>query len=111
VKLVEKALRESDLGLNPRVDGDLIRIPIPQLTEERRRDLVKITKKMSEESKVAIRKHRHDALDLLKEVEDDGNASADECERGRKKVEDTVADAVKKIDEIQQHKEKDIVEI
>jgi ribosome recycling factor len=111
VKGVEKALRESDLGINPRVDGDLIRIPIPPLTEERRKDLVKVTRKMSEECKVAVRKHRHEALDLLDSVESDGDASADECDRARRKVEDTVGEGVKKIDDIQQHKEKDIFEI
>ncbi len=111
VKPVEKALRESDLGMNPRVDGDLIRIPIPQLTEERRKELVKVTRKMSEECKVAVRKHRHDALDMLNTVENDGAASADECDRARKKVEDIVSEAIKKVDEIQQHKEKDILEI
>ncbi len=72
---------------------------------------MKITKKMAEESKVAVRKHRHDALDMLKELEDKGEASEDDCERARKKVEDTVGDGVKKIDEIQAHKEKDITEI
>ncbi len=111
VKLVEKALRESDLGVNPRVDGDLIRIPIPPLTEERRRELVKIVKKTAEESKVAVRKHRRDAIDMLDAVENDGDASADDCDRARKKVEEIVAEAVKKVDEIEQHKEKDIFEI
>ncbi len=111
VKSVDKALRESDLGINPRVDGDLIRIPIPPLTEERRKDLVKVVKKTGEESKVALRKHRRDALDLLDTVENDGDASADECDRARKKVEEIVAEAVKKVDEIEQNKEKDIFEI
>lgn len=111
VKLVDKALRESDLGINPRVDGDMIRIPIPPLTEERRRDLVKIVKKAGEECKVAVRKHRRDAIDMLDAVEKDGDASADECDRARKKVEEIVAEAVKKVDEIEQHKEKDIFEI
>lgn len=111
VKQVDKALRESELGINPRVDGDLIRIPIPQLTEERRKDLVKVTRKMSEECKVGLRKHRHDALDMLDSVQADGAASEDECDRARKKVEDTVAEGVKKVDEIQQHKEKDILEV
>jgi ribosome recycling factor len=111
VKLVDKALRESDLGINPRVDGDLIRIPIPQLTEERRKELVKLTRKMSEECKVGLRKHRHDALDLLASVQSDGEGSEDDCDRARKKVEEIVAESVKKADEIQQHKEKDIFEI
>ena len=65
MKAVEKALRESDLGLNPQVDGDLIRIPLPPLTEERRKEFVKIAKKYGEECKVTIRKARHDALDML----------------------------------------------
>ncbi len=65
IKAVEKALRESDLGLNPQVDGDLVRIPLPPLTEERRKEFVKIARKYGEECKVAIRKARHDALDML----------------------------------------------
>ncbi len=65
VKAVEKAIRESDLGLNPQTDGDLIRIPLPPLTEERRKEFVKIARKYGEECKVTIRKARHDALDLL----------------------------------------------
>lgn len=111
VKGVDKALRESDLGINPLLDGDVIRIPIPQLTEERRKDLVKLVKRMGEDCKVAVRKHRHDALDLLEALEDDGGASADECTRAKKKVEEIVSEAVKKVDDIQQRKEKDIFEI
>ena len=111
VKLVEKALRESDLNINPRVDGDLLRIPIPPLTEERRKDLVTIVHKMGEECNVGLRKHLREAIDLLNEVEKDGDASEDACDRGRKKVEEIVAEAVKKVDDIEQHKEKDIFEI
>lgn len=111
VKSVDKALRESDLGINPILDGDVIRIPIPQLTEERRKDLVKLVKRMGEDCKVAVRKHRHDALDLLSTIQEDGAASEDEVGRARKKVEEVVSDAVKKVDEIQQAKEKDIFEI
>ena len=80
VKAVEKALRESDLGLNPQVDGDLIRIPLPPLTEERRKEFVKIARKYGEECKVAIRKARHDALDMLAQLETDG-----EVERRRRR--------------------------
>ncbi len=111
IKAVEKALRESDLGLNPQTDGDLIRIPLPPLTEERRKDFVKIARKYGEECKVAIRKHRHDALDMLAGVENDGEASADEVERGKKKVEEIVTDAVKHVDQMIAHKEKDILEV
>jgi ribosome recycling factor len=111
VKAVEKALRESELGLNPQVDGDLVRIPLPPLTEERRKEFVKIARKYGEECKVAIRKHRHDALDMLASVEADGGASADEVDRGKKKVEELVAEGVKHVDQMIGHKEKDILEV
>ena len=111
VKAVEKALRESDLGLNPQVDGDIVRIPLPPLTEERRKEFVKVARKYGEECKVAIRKHRHDALDMLASVENDGEASADEVERAKKKAEETVTDAVKHVDQMIAHKEKDILEV
>jgi ribosome recycling factor len=73
VKAVEKAIREADLGLNPQADGDLIRIPIPPLTEERRKEFVKIARKYGEECKVGIRKARHDAIDMLAELKNDGD--------------------------------------
>jgi ribosome recycling factor len=111
VKAVEKALRESDLGLSPQVDGDLIRIPLPPLTEERRREFVKIARKYGEECKVAIRKSRHDALDLLAQLETEGESSADEVDRAKKKVEELVQDAVKHVDTIIANKEKDILEV
>jgi ribosome recycling factor len=111
VKVVEKAIRDSDLGLNPSVDGDLIRLPIPPLTEERRKDMVKLAKKFGEECKVAIRKVRHDALDLASSVETEGQASADEVDRAKKKAEELVADAIKTVDSIISNKEKDILEV
>jgi ribosome recycling factor len=111
VKATEKALRESDLGLNPQVDGDLIRIPIPPLSEERRKDLVKLAKKDGEECKVSVRKARHEALDMLAEVKDDGGASEDEVERAKKKVEEIMSEAGQAIDHIIQVKEKEILAI
>jgi ribosome recycling factor len=111
IKSVEKALRESDLGLNPQVDGDVIRIPLPPLTEERRKEFVKIARKYGEDCKVSIRKARHDALDMLSELETGGEASADEVDRGKKKVEEVVQDAVKQVDTTIAHKEKDILEV
>ncbi len=111
VKAVDKALREADLGLNPQIDGDLVRIPLPPLTEERRKEFVKIAKKYGEECKVGIRKHRHEALDMLTSVENDGEASADEVDRAKKKVEETVTEAVKHVDQMIAHKEKDIMEV
>src|SRR5580693_8030022 len=111
VKAVEKALRESDLGLNPQVDGDLVRIPLPPLTEERRKEFVKFARKYGEECKVGIRKARHDALDMLTQLETEGESSADEVDRGKKKVEEIVTDAVKHVDQMIGHKEKDILEV
>jgi ribosome recycling factor len=111
IKAVEKALRESELGLNPQVDGDLVRIPLPPLTEERRKEFVKIARKYGEECKVTIRKARHDALDLLGQLETEGEASADDVDRAKKKVEETVQDGVKQVDSTVSHKEKDILEV
>jgi ribosome recycling factor len=111
VKAVEKAIRESDLGLNPQTDSDLIRIPIPPLTEERRKDFVKIARKYGEECKVTIRKARHDALDFLTQLDTDGEASADDVDRAKKKVEEAVADGAKQVDAIVSHKEKDILDV
>jgi len=111
VKLVEKAIRDADLGLNPQVDGDLIRLPIPPLTEERRREMVKLAKKLGEECKVSIRKARHDALDLASTVDAEGGASADEVDRAKKKAEELVAEASRTVDTIIANKEKDVLEL
>src|SRR5262245_53757845 len=111
VKAVESAIRESDLGLNPQVDGELIRIPIPALSEERRKDLVKVAKKHGEECKVAIRKVRHEALDLLSEIKEGGDASEDEVERAKKKAEEIVAEASQSVDQIIAAKEKEILAV
>ena len=111
MKAVEKALRESDMALNPQVDGELIRIPLPPLTEERRKEFVKIARKYGEECKVTIRKARHEALDMLKEIDDGGGASADEVDRAKRKSEETVAEAGKTVDGIIAQKEKDIMEV
>jgi ribosome recycling factor len=111
IKAVEKALRENDMGLNPQTDGDLIRIPLPPLTEERRKEFVKIARKYGEECKVTIRKARHEALDMFKEIDDGGDASADDVERAKKKAEETVSEAGKTVDAIISQKEKDIMEV
>ncbi|HET9957540.1 MAG TPA: ribosome recycling factor [Polyangiaceae bacterium] len=108
---IEKAIRESDLGLNPQVDGDLIRIPIPPLSEERRKDLVKVARKQGEESKVVIRKARHEALDMLNEIKTEGHASEDDVERGKKKVEEWISESTASVDQIIQQKEKEILTI
>jgi ribosome recycling factor len=111
VKAVEKAIKESNLGMNPAVDGDLIRIPVPPLSEERRKDLVKIARKNGEECRVVIRKARHEALDMLAELKKDGAASEDEVERAKKKAEEIVAEGAQTVEAIISSKEKDILEI
>lgn len=110
-RAIEKAIRESDLGLNPQVDGELVRVPIPALTEERRKEMVKITRKHGEECKVAVRKHRRDAMEMIDTLDKDGEVSADEADRTKKKVEETVADGVKQVDVVIAAKEKDILEV
>lgn len=110
-QIVEKALRENDLGLNPQTDGDLIRVPVPPLSEERRRDLVKLAKKLGEDCKIAIRKSRHSALDLLNELKKEGQASEDEVERAKKKVEEIVSNGVAVVDQQLQTKEKEILQV
>jgi len=111
LKVIEKAIVEAGLGLNPQVDGELIRIPMPALSEERRKELVKIAKKAAEEGKVGIRKARHDAKNLLESLKKEGEASEDDCERALKKVEERVQEGTSMVDQIVGKKEKDILEI
>jgi ribosome recycling factor len=111
VKAIDKAIRESDLGLNPQVDGDLLRIPIPALTEDRRKDLVKTVRKYAEECKVAIRKHRRDANELVDQLDTDGDVSQDDADRGKKKIEEVVAEGTKLVDTVIAAKEKDLLEV
>jgi ribosome recycling factor len=111
VKAIDKAIREAGLGLNPQVDGDLIRIPIPPLTEERRKEMVKMTKKMCEDGKIAIRKHRRDAMDMLAEGQKEGEIREDDCDRAKKKVEDIVAENVTRVDKIVAERDAQIMEV
>ena len=110
-KHIEKAIREANLGLNPQVDGELVRIPIPALTEERRKEMVKLTKKHGEECKVAVRNHRREANEMIDTLDKDGEVSADDADRAKKKVEETVADGVKQVDAVISQKEKEILEV
>ena len=110
-KAVEKAIQESDLGLNPVSDGQLIRIPIPPLSEERRRELVKVAGKYTEQSKVAIRNIRRDALDGIKKLKKDNLISEDEEKRYENEVQKFTDDSIKKADEILAQKEKDIMQV
>lgn len=111
MKLAEKAIREADLGLNPQTDGDIIRVPIPPLTEERRREMVKLAKKFAEEGKVSIRNARRDAMEMIGSLVKDGDASEDEGERARKKAEEIVVEGVKQVDTLLSHKEKDVMDV
>lgn len=108
---IEKAILKADLGLNPTNDGILIRVPIPQLTEERRRDLVKLAKKIAEDAKVAVRNIRRDANERLKKAEKSSEISEDQLHTEQERVQKLTDEAVKKIDEILELKEKDIMEI
>ena len=108
---IEKAILKSDLGLNPDSDGQIIRVVIPPLTEERRREMTKMTKKMGEESKVAVRNLRRDANEKLKKMEKDKELTKDDLKRGEKEIQDLTDSYVKKIDEIVAAKDKEIMEI
>jgi ribosome recycling factor len=108
---IEKLIRSSQLGLNPSSDGEIIRLPMPPLTEERRRDLVKMVKKTAEESKVALRNARRDANEMLKEFLKDKDITEDEEKSGLKKVQESTDAAVTKVDELVAKKDKEIMEI
>ena len=107
---IEKAIRKSELGLNPSNDGKIIRISIPALTEERRKELVKLAKKMSEDSKVIVRNHRRDANEALKESKNDKQMSEDDMHKALDQVQKLTDEYIKKIDEITASKEKEIME-
>jgi ribosome recycling factor len=111
MQAIEKAIMEAQLGLNPSNDGELIRIPIPPLTEERRKELVKVARKSGEECKVAIRKARHDAKDMIDSLEKEGEIGEDEADRARKEIEEIVKSGTHKVDEIVTKKEADILEV
>jgi len=111
MKEVERAILESDLGLTPSNDGKLIRLPIPQLTEERRKDLVKVVRQMAEDGKVAVRNVRRDAIHHLKELVDKGEVGSDEEHRAEERVQKLTDDHVHEIDELLKRKEAEIMEV
>jgi ribosome recycling factor len=111
LKAIEKAIKESKIGINPAVDGKIIRLPIPQLSEERRKDLVKTIKQMGEEARVRIRSDRRDALDSLKKAQKDGKITEDELESYEKEVQKVTDSFVKKIDEVSVTKEAEIMKV
>lgn len=111
IKAVEKAIRDAGLGLNPAVDGQLIRIPLPPLNEERRQELTKIAAKYAEEARISVRNVRRDIMESLKKSEKDGDISEDEHRRLSDEVQKVTDTHIKKIDEILAAKQKDIMQV
>jgi ribosome recycling factor len=111
VKATEKAIRDAGLGLNPQVDGQLIRVPVPDLTQERRIELSKVAAKYAEAARVAVRNVRRDGMDALKKQEKDKVIGQDEHKTLSDKVQKLTDDIVKKIDEMLAHKEKEITQV
>ena len=108
---IERAIQESDLGLTPSNDGKVIRLPIPQLTEERRQELVKVVRGMAEDGRVAVRNVRRDVIHHLKELVDKGEVGKDEEHRAEERVQKLTDEHTKKIDELLQRKEAEILEV
>jgi ribosome recycling factor len=111
LQAIERAIRSSDLGLTPNNDGRLIRIPIPPLNEERRKEIVRHLKKVAEEHKIGVRDARRAALGMLKELEADGGLPADDRVRADKRIQDLTDAHVKKIDEMSAQKEQEILQV
>ena len=111
IKAVEKAILESDLGLTPANDGKLIRLPIPALTEERRKELVKVVRRYAEEGKVAIRNIRRDVMKHLEDLVKNGDVGDDEERRAEGQVQKLTDDNIKSIDDMLKHKEAEIMEV
>jgi ribosome recycling factor len=107
---IEKAILKSDLGLTPMNDGKVVRISIPPLTEERRKELVKVVRKMGEETKIAVRNARRDANEMLKDFKKEGEVSEDDARRGMDQIQKLTDDYVAKVDELMEAKEKEIME-
>jgi ribosome recycling factor len=107
---IEKSILKSELGLTPMNDGKLIRISIPPLTEERRKELAKLARKMAEESKVAIRNHRRDANEMFKQMKNDKDISEDEFFKAQDEVQKITDEFIEKIDTVTKEKEKEILE-
>jgi ribosome recycling factor len=108
---IEKAIRDANLGLNPQSDKDLVRVPIPPLTEERRRDIVKQVKVKGEDHKIAVRNERRDAKELIEAAEKDGDIAADDAKKALDKMQKATDEGVKKIDEIVAAKEKEVMQV
>jgi ribosome recycling factor len=111
VSAVEKAIRESDLGLNPQTEGQVIRLRIPEMNEQRRKEMVKVAHKYAEEARIAVRHVRRDGLDLLKKLEKDGAIGQDDEKRQADQVQKATDQAIAEVDSVLQAKEKEIMQV
>ena len=111
IPLIEKAVRNAGLGINPMADAELVRVPIPPLTQERRKELAKQVKKMAENARVAVRASRRDGNEMLKDAEKEKEISEDDAKKGQKRIQELTDKHVAMIDEILANKEKEILEI
>ena len=111
VQAVNKAIQQSALGITPVVDGKIIRIPIPELDAERRRELDKVVKKLAEDGRVAIRNDRRHGMDALKKLEKDGKIAEDDLTHGEKEIQNKTDEYIKEIDTVLAHKEKEILSV
>ena len=108
---VEKAIRESNLGLNPMAEGAVIRVPLPELNEERRRELTKVAHQYAEQARVAVRHVRRDGIELLRKLEKDGDMGQDDARTNTDKVQKATDDAIAEIDALASHKEQEIMQV
>jgi ribosome recycling factor len=108
---IERAIRDSDLGVNPSNDGVVIRVPFPQLTEERRKEFIKVAKAKAEDARVSLRNIRRSAKEALEKLSKDGTAGKDDVARAEKSLEDITAKSVTHIDEMLKHKEAELLEV
>ena len=111
LRVIEEAIRNSDLGVNPSNDGSIIRVVFPQLTEERRREYIKVARSKGEDAKISIRAVRRKAKDVLEKLNKDGEAGEDEVRRAEKELEDVTARYVAQVDELLKHKEAELLEV
>ena len=111
VRAVEKAIRDAGLGLNPQSDGQTVRVPIPDLNEERRRELVKVAARYSEQARISIRNVRRDGHDALKKLEKDGEISQDEHRRVEKEIQALTDDFIRKVDDAFAQKDREITQV
>lgn len=111
IPIIEKAIQKSDLGINPSNDGKMIRLIIPQLTEERRKELTKVIKRLGEDCKIAIRNIRRDANEQIKKLKKDGKMTEDELKKSEAEIQKNTDNYIKEVDKVVETKEKEIMEV